>query len=91
MRHLYQKKRELHLNNRIQAGKDELIVESYDTLSINVDTSNEPDVITLANVAYVPEFLTNVAALSIFAAERMHVDSAMPHMHVENNTKVNIY
>lgn len=91
MRHLYTKNRESNPQDRIKAGENEVLIESYGSLLIKVDTPNGPETITLVNVAYVPKFLTNIAALNHFAAKRVHFDSAIPHMHTNGETKFKIY
>lgn len=89
MRHLYEKERES--NDGIKAGTNMMQVESFGTLAITVDTPTGTENITLLHVAYIPEYLTNVAAARLFAAKRMHYDNVIPHMHRKGETRFKPY
>ena len=60
-------------------------------MTIPLDTPAGPEIVTLINVAYIPDFLTNVAALNLFAAKGVHFDSSILHMHRQSKTVFHIY
>lgn len=90
MRQLYTKERESGPYDRLEAGKDELPIESFGTLAMQFDTPNGPELISLLNVAYVPEFLTSVASLDLFMAKGCILTPKF-HMHAKGKTIFNIY
>lgn len=91
MLHCYTKQVDAHPDDRIEAGTELIPVKSYGLVKISFDTPHGSEIITLTNVAYVPDFLTNVAALDLFAAKGVHFDSSVPHMHSEGKTVFHAY
>lgn len=66
-------------------------MQSYGLVQISFDNFLRPKIVTLSNIAYVPDFLTNVAALEMFTAKGVHFNSFIPHMHTQSNIIFHIY
>lgn len=81
MQYCYTRQSDAHLDNCIETGTKEVSVESYKIMIVILDILTRPETVTFVNVVYVPDFLTNVAVLNLFAAKKVHFDLAIPHIH----------
>ena len=91
MKQHYTKDREADPSDRVMAGGEEMAIESYGTLNVDVDTPTGPGFIILANVAYVSNFLTTVASMDLFKAKGVYFDNSVPHLHQKGKTMFQIY
>lgn len=58
---------------------------------IFLDIFTRPETVILFNIMYVSEFLTNIIALNLFAANKVHFDSFISHIHMHSNIVFHIY
>ena len=63
------------------SGNTQLRIECYGTIDITIRGPKGPDAITLLNVAYVPDFMTNVVSQDILRSKGLYFDNWKMHLH----------
>lgn len=72
--------------DRLMAGNQALPIECYGTIQITISTPTGPQTMTLLDVAYVSDFITNIVAQDKLRAKRVYFDNWKMHLHREGNT-----
>lgn len=62
------------MEDTILAGIRQVQIEYYGTIVINISIPTGPGIMTLTNIAYVPEFMTNIISQSILKAKKLCYD-----------------
>ena len=91
MKHRFTKERDAGWDDRVLAGDNNIKIQCFGSLELDVDTPTGPQTITLLNVAYIPTFLTSIASMSLFEAKGVHFDTQVPHLHRKGETVIQIY
>lgn len=71
------------MSDTMLVGTKQVRIEYYGTIIINVLMSTGPNIMTLINVVYIPEFMTNIISQSILKAKRLCYDGWKDHLHCE--------
>jgi hypothetical protein len=83
----YTKTRAASSDDHLKTGTQELQVESYGTLDINVrGPDGKTEAIALTNVAYVSDFQTNLVSLDKVIDKGAHLDSYNMRLHDAGDT-----
>ena len=69
----------------LTAGTQRLAIESYGTVKITVSTPTGPPSITLLNVAYVSNFMTNLVSQDLLYVKGLYFDNWKNHLHGREN------
>jgi hypothetical protein len=56
----------------IDSGKQTYPIESFRTVTINIDTTTGPAYFQLCNVALAPGFMSNLISMDILAEQQIH-------------------
>jgi hypothetical protein len=56
----------------IDSGKQTYPIESFGTITINIDTTTRPAYFQLRNVALAPGFMSNLVSMDILAEQNIH-------------------
>jgi hypothetical protein len=86
----YIKHRNLNLEDCFIAKTQWLLIESYESIIFIVDTFRNLESMTLMNVTYVIDFLTNTVILNLLIANKVHFDSWKMHLHSKNNILIHV-
>lgn len=86
MLHRFRKEKNAPSNHTLIAGARRCTIEAYGTIKITADSPTGPKEITLQNVAYVPDFMTNVTSLFLMRKKGVHFDSWKSHLHAAGKT-----
>ena len=70
----------------LRAGSQILSIESYGTIDIFINTPIGCQTITLLNVAYVSDFMTNLVSMSILTSKRVYFDTKEMHFYRDSGT-----
>jgi hypothetical protein len=62
----------------IDSGKQTYPIESFGTVTINIDTTTGPAYFQLRNVALAPGFISNLVSMDILAEQNIHWSSRKP-------------
>ena len=62
----------------IDSGKQTYPIESFGTVTINIDTTTGPAYFQLCNVALAPGFMSNLVSMDILAEQQIHWSSRKP-------------
>lgn len=65
------------------AGNTYLPIEYYGTITITIETPSGSGIITLLNVAYVADFMTNIVSQDILRSKGLYFDNWKMHLHRE--------
>ena len=65
----------------LTAGTQRLSIEAYGTISITVPTPTGPQRMTLLNVAYVANFMTNLVSQDLLYVKGLYFDNWKLHLH----------
>lgn len=68
------------------AGTRKESIEYYGTIKIEIQTPSGIKIMTLLNVAYVPEFMTNIVSQDILYTKGVFFDNWRMHLHQHGNT-----
>lgn len=83
MTHVSEPNDRLMACNVTQAG---MPIECYGTIQITIRTPTGPQKITLLNVAYVPNFMTNIVSEYKLSVKGLYFDSWKMHLHRDGKT-----
>ncbi len=86
----YIKHRDLNFENCLIAKTQRLSIESYEFIILIVDTFRDLESMTLMNVTYVADFMTNTITLNLLIATKMHFDLWKMHLHSKDNTLIHV-
>jgi len=64
--------------NVIDSSKQTYPIESFGTVTINIDTTTRPACFQLRNVALAPGFMSNLVSMDILAEQHIHWSSRKP-------------
>lgn len=85
MRHRFTKERDGN-GAKIATGNQFLEIEAYGTIQISFKGKNDDEIsITLTNVIYIPNFMTNVVSGSRLASKGLHFDTYQAKFHMNGN------
>jgi hypothetical protein len=79
------KKRDIFLNEWLASDDRSLKIETYDTINITLQTSNDLKLMTLLNVAYVSNFMTNAVSQNLLYVKDLYFDNDKLHLHKKEN------
>ena len=68
------------------AGEEDTQISAYGKIDINVNSPTGCRTITLNNVHYVPEFMTNIVSAALLKAKGVLVDTERQRLHSEGKT-----
>lgn len=88
MAHRFIKERKCTDGSALMSGNGLVPVTYYGKIVINVDTPKGKGTMTLANVSYAPEFMTNVVSGSILEDKGFHFDGQNRRLQSKGQTKV---
>ena len=91
MLHMFTMNKHASSNDCLQAGNQHLPIDCYGTVTLPVDSHDGPFSITLLNVAYVPDFMTNIVSLHKFVEQGVHFDTEKMHLHINGETYCKVY
>ena len=73
-------------NDKLIAGAQILLIECFGSIDITVPTPSGPGIMTLLNVAYVPNFMTNLVSQQILCSKGLYFDDWKMHLHKQGKT-----
>ena len=80
------KTRNAHPDDKLTADTQIVLIEYWGTIQITIRTSTGLQFMTLLNVAYVPNFMTNTVSPGKLNTNWFHFDSWKMHLHRESET-----
>ena len=89
MKHRFTKTRK-GTGELLAAGRDILEIECYGTIQITVDSPTGPKLITLTEVCYVPDLMTNAVSDYRLSLKGVFFDGWKKHLHVKGKTLYNL-
>ena len=72
--------------DNLVAGNQHIPIECYGTIKITIRTPTGPQIMTLLNVAFISDFMTNVVSQDIFYAKGLYFDNWKMHLHRDGKT-----
>lgn len=73
-------------NDILRAGNQIIPIECFGTIDIFIDTSTGCQTMTLLNVAYVSDFMTNLVSQDILYTKGVYFDNGKMHLYREGKT-----
>lgn len=71
----FTKTREAGSTDNLMAGTQVIPIECFGTVTIVINTPVRPKTMTLLNVAYVPDFMTNLVSQTILSSKGLYFDN----------------